>query len=91
MADDSVTYKSREGAFFKYICTLPIDLEKFQIFNRIDKHACEIIDTDNCVVWALKQAGIDSDTIERINSQIQLSLFDSLDESQRILKERKIV
>ena len=31
------------------------------------------------------------DTIERINSQIQLSLFDSLDESQRILKERKIV
>ena len=31
------------------------------------------------------------DTIERINSQIQLSLFDSLDESKRILKERKIV
>jgi DNA adenine methylase len=31
------------------------------------------------------------DTIERINSQIQLSIFDSLDESQRILKERKIV
>ena len=31
------------------------------------------------------------DTIERINSQIQLSLFDSLDESQRILKERKLI
>ena len=31
------------------------------------------------------------DTIERINSQIQLSLFDSLGESQRILRERKIV
>ena len=31
------------------------------------------------------------DTIERINSQIQLSLFDSLEESKRILSERKIV
>ena len=70
MADQSVNYKSREGAFFKYICTLPIDLEKFQIFNRINKHAVDIIDTDNCVVWALKQAGIDSDTIERIKSLI---------------------
>lgn len=30
-------------------------------------------------------------TIERINSEIQLSLFDSLDESQRILKERKLI
>ena len=30
-------------------------------------------------------------TIERINSQIQLSLFDSLEESKRILSERKIV
>ena len=31
------------------------------------------------------------DTIERINSQIQLSFFDSLEESRRILQERKIV
>ena len=31
------------------------------------------------------------DTIERINSQIQMSLFDSLDETQRILKERKLI
>lgn len=31
------------------------------------------------------------DTIERINSQIQMSLFDSLDESKRILRERKLI
>ena len=31
------------------------------------------------------------DTTERINSQIQMSLFDSLDESKRILKERKLI
>ena len=63
-------YQSREGAFFKYLCKLPINLEKFQIFNRIDRRICDILDEDNCVVWALKQAGIDTDTVERIKSLI---------------------
>ena len=67
---DAKAYKSREGAFFKYVCTLPIDLKKFQIFNRIDREAVDIIDSDNCVVWALKQAGIDEETVERVKSII---------------------
>ena len=63
-------YKTREGQFFKYTCTLPLNLEKFQIFNKIDQHACDIIDEYNCVVWALKQAGIDDDAVERVKALI---------------------
>ena len=63
-------YKTREGQFFKYTCTLPLDLEKFQIFNQIDQHACNIIDEYNCVVWALKQAGIDDDSVNRVKALI---------------------
>ena len=69
------TYKTREGAFFKYLCTLPINLEKFQIFNRIDKRVCNILDEDNCVVWALKQAGVDPSTVEHVKELIGSRYF----------------
>ena len=69
------TYNTREGAFFKYLCTLPINLQKFQIFNKIDKQVCQILDEDNCVVWALKQAGVDSDTVERVKELIGSRYF----------------
>ena len=74
-ADEPKTYKTREGAFCKYLCTLPINLEKFQIFNKIDKRVCEILDEDNCVVWALKQAGVDSDTVDHVKELIGSRYF----------------
>ena len=69
------TYKTREGAFFKYLCTLPINLERFQIFNKIDKRVCDILDEDNCVVWALKQAGVDPDTVDYVKELIGSRYF----------------
>ena len=68
-------YKTREGAFFKYICTLPVNLERFQIFNQIDKRVCNILDEDNCVVWALKQSGVGPDTIERVKELLGTRYF----------------
>lgn len=68
-------YKTREGHFFKYTCTLPLNLEKFQIFNKIDNEACKIIDEYNCVVWALKQAELDKDTIDRVKLLIGTRFF----------------
>ena len=69
------TYKTREGAFFKYVCTLPIDLERFQIFNKIDKRVCDILDEDNCVVWALKQFGVSPDTVDHVKEIIGSRYF----------------
>ena len=64
------TNKTREGQFFKYTCDFPIDLEKYQIFRVIDRHACEILDENNCVIWAFKQAGVSDDIIDRMKCLI---------------------
>ena len=69
------TYKTREGNFFKYTCTLPLDLEKFQIFRQIDQRTCNIIDEYNCVVWAMKQDGVDKDTLDRVKCLIGTRYF----------------
>jgi hypothetical protein len=55
--------KVREGGFFKYICTFPINLEKFMIFNELNETTVKIICEDNCVVYACRQAGVDPETI----------------------------
>ena len=68
-------YKTREGNFFGYTCTLPLNLEKFQIFNEIDNRACKIIDEYNCVVWALKQAGIDDQSLDHVKRLIGTRYF----------------
>lgn len=68
-------YKTREGHFFKYTCSLPIDLEKFQIFRRIDNRTCKIIDEYNCVVWALKEAGLSADIVARVKALIGTRYF----------------
>ena len=58
------TYKNREGDFWKYLCTLPINLERYQIFNELNKRTAELMNRDNCFVYACIQAGVDERTIE---------------------------
>ena len=69
-------YRSREGQFFKYLNTFPyLNLEKYQIFNEITKREVQILDNENCVVWALKQFGINEETLTAIRQMIGTKHF----------------
>ncbi|KAI5489060.1 organellar and viral DNA polymerase type B, partial [Trichomonas vaginalis G3] len=50
-------YKKRSGQFWKYLCTLPINLERYQIFNELNKRTATLMTEDNCFVYACIQAG----------------------------------
>ena len=67
----SNNYRSREGQFFKYLSSFPhLNLERFQIFNQLTKREIQILDNHNCVLWALKEFGIDEETLTAIRQMI---------------------
>ncbi len=54
-------YKSRGGRYWKWILTLPreeLNLERYQIFNKLDADTVKIMAKEHCLVYALKQYGI---------------------------------
>ncbi|EAY12775.1 hypothetical protein TVAG_401010 [Trichomonas vaginalis G3] len=57
-------YKKRSGQFWKYLCTLPINLERYQIFNELNQRTAALMTEDNCFVYACIQAGVDGETID---------------------------
>ena len=52
--------KKHEGKFWRWLLKgFPeLDLEKFMIFNKLDKHAAQLIQRDNCFVYACQMAGL---------------------------------
>ena len=68
-------YKTRDGQFWKYICDIPINLERFQIFNTINKRTADMMTSDNCLVYACIQAGVSSDIIDRMRDIIRTRAF----------------
>ncbi|EAY21956.1 hypothetical protein TVAG_250160 [Trichomonas vaginalis G3] len=50
--DEKRTNKKRSGEFWKYLCRLPINLERYQIFNELNKRTAKLMTEDNCFVYA---------------------------------------
>ena len=52
--------KKREGKFWRWLLKgfNEINLERFMIFHRLDKHAVELINRDNCFVYACAMSGL---------------------------------
>jgi len=52
--------KKREGKFWRWLLKgFPeIDLERFMIFNKLDKHAAQLIQRDNCFVDSCAMSGL---------------------------------
>ena len=52
--------KKHEGRFWRWLLKdFPeLNLERFMIFNKLDKHAAELIQRDNCFVFACQMAGM---------------------------------
>ncbi|KAI5510311.1 organellar and viral DNA polymerase type B, partial [Trichomonas vaginalis G3] len=68
-------YKKRSGQFWKYLCTLPINLERYQIFNELNKRTAALMTEDNCFVYACIQAGVDGETIDHMREVIRVRDF----------------
>ncbi|EAX88388.1 hypothetical protein TVAG_126520 [Trichomonas vaginalis G3] len=68
-------YKKRSGQFWKYLCTLPINLERYQIFNELNKRTATLMTEDNCFVYACIQAGVDGETIDHMREVIRVRDF----------------
>ncbi|KAI5498108.1 organellar and viral DNA polymerase type B, partial [Trichomonas vaginalis G3] len=68
-------YKKRSGQFWKYLCTLPINLERYQIFNELNKRTAALMTEDNCFVYACIQAGVDEETIDHMREVIRVRDF----------------
>ncbi|EAX67548.1 hypothetical protein TVAG_553220, partial [Trichomonas vaginalis G3] len=68
-------YKKRSGQFWKYLCTLPINLERYQIFNELNKRTATLMTEDNCFVYACIQAEVDGETIDHMREVIRVRDF----------------
>ncbi|EAX64354.1 hypothetical protein TVAG_518780, partial [Trichomonas vaginalis G3] len=68
-------YKKRSGQLWKYLCTLPINLERYQIFNELNKRTATLMTEDNCFVYACIQAGVNEETIDHMREVIRVRDF----------------
>ena len=66
------TRKKKEGKFWRWLLKgFPeLNLERFMIFDKLDKQAAELIQRDNCFVYACQQAGLDDALINDLRYSI---------------------
>ena len=64
--------KKHEGKFWRWTLKgFPeLDLERFMIFNKLDKHAAELIQRDNCFVYACQMAGLNDALLNELRYSI---------------------
>lgn len=65
----------RVNSFWKYTCTIPIDLSKFMIFNSIDKDNASIINKYPCLVYACMQSNVDKSIIDYLKTILKIRAF----------------
>jgi hypothetical protein len=61
----------RQGAFWKWSCTLPINLERYMIFNELQDRTVKILQNDNCIIYACKMLVKPEDLIEQMKTLIK--------------------
>ena len=64
--------KKHEGKFWRWLIKgFPeIDLERFMIFHKLDKHAAQLIQRDNCFVYACAMSGLSDDVLNDLRYSI---------------------
>ena len=66
--DNTPLRKKREGKFWRWFLKgyPELNLERFMIFHKLDSHAAQLINRDNCFVYACQMAGISEDVINEL-------------------------
>ncbi len=65
----------KSGGFWKWICKLPINLERYMIFNELDSRTAALMEEDNCLIYACKQYGLSQDIIDHMKDIIKVKHF----------------
>lgn len=72
----SLIRNKRGGKFWRWHNTLPeVNLEKYMIFNRLDQRTVQIVERDNCFVYACKMAGVGDDVLDEMRKCIKKRSF----------------
>ena len=77
------------GSFWKWICKMPINLERYMIFNTLDKRTTKLMEEDNCLIYACKQFGLSKDIIDHMKDVIKVKHF-SLSKLKEIAQDTGI-
>ncbi len=83
-------YRTRDGKFWRYTVNIPINLERYQIFDRVDKDTAKLMTSDNCLIYACIKAGVDADIIDHMREIIRVRAFPQ-SKLQTIANETSIV
>ena len=64
--------RKHEGKFWRWLLKgFPeINLDRFMIFDKLDKHAVDMIQRDNCFIYACQMAGLNDDLINDMRYSI---------------------
>lgn len=63
------------GSFWKWTLNLPINLERYMIFNELNDRTVKIMEEDNCLIYACKQYGLPQDIIDHMKDIIKCKYF----------------
>ena len=80
------TYKHKAGSFWKWTCKLPINLERYMIFNELNERTIKLMEEDNCLIYACKQYGVKQDIIDQMKDIIKTKSF-TMSKLKEISKE----
>ena len=68
-------YETIGGSFWKWTLNLPINLERYMIFNELNDRTVKIMEEDNCLIYACKQYGLPQDIIDHMKDIIKCKYF----------------
>ena len=68
-------HMTKEGAFWKWLCKIPVNLERYMIFNELNNRTAKLMEEDNCLIYACKQFGLDQDIIDHMKDIIKVKHF----------------
>ncbi|EAX78739.1 hypothetical protein TVAG_142550 [Trichomonas vaginalis G3] len=67
--------RSRNGQLWTWTCKLPINLERYQIFNELNAETAKKMMKDSCFIYACIQAGVDEATINHMREIVRVKDF----------------
>ena len=68
-------YETIGGSFWKWTLNLPINLERYMIFNELNDRTVKIMEDNNCLIYACKQYGLPQDIIDHMKDIIKCKYF----------------
>ena len=81
---NKVKRKKREGKFWRWLLKgfSELDLDRFMIFKKLDKETVELINRENCFVYACRMSGLDEKLIDEMRYSIHKRSISAADVSK---------